>query len=153
MQTQSIRAVGVLLSGEWVLLHRLAGEVEWALPGGRVELGEAAAQALERELLEELALSAVASRLVFVAENFFSLAGKPRHEVGLYFLASFNPSGLPKPGGSSFKGAEREKRLEFCWFRRSALVGTQLKPPFLVAALAKPELEFQHVVECQPAGL
>ena len=153
MKAPSIRAVGVLLSGKWVLLHRRVGEVEWALPGGKVELGEAAAQALERELVEELALSAVANRLVFVAENFFSLAGKTRHEVGLYFLVSFHPNGLPAPGGSPFEGTERTSQLEFCWFRRSALVGTQQKPPFLVAALAKPELEFQHVVERQPAGL
>ena len=147
MQSPSIRAAGILLSGEWVLLHHRSGEAVWALPGGRVELGESAAQALTRELAEELSLSVVCGPLVYVAENFFSHAGAHRHEVGLYFLLSFQHESLKPPGGEPFAGVERGKHLEFCWFQRYHLSGVGLKPLFLVAALAKPQLEFQHVIE------
>jgi ADP-ribose pyrophosphatase YjhB (NUDIX family) len=153
MPSPSIRAAGILLSGEWVLLHRRLSEAVWALPGGKVEIGESAAQALGRELAEELSLSAVCGQLVYVAENFFRVAGAQRHEVGFYFLASVPPASLPAPGGSAFAGVENAKRLEFCWFKRSRLSEVDLRPPFLVAALAQPRLEFQHVVERQPAGL
>ena len=153
MQSQSIRAAGILLSGEWVLLHRPLRQGVWALPGGTVELGESAAQALARELAEELAVSAVCGQLVYVVENFFRIAGTQSHEVGLYFLASFHPESLPLPGGGAFAGRERSKHLEFCWFRRSRLGEIELRPPFLVTALAQSRLEFQHVVERQPAGL
>ena len=77
---QSIRAAGILLSGEWVLLHRRVSQAVWALPGGKVELGESAAQALVRELAEELSISVVCGELVYVAENFFTLAGARAHE-------------------------------------------------------------------------
>ena len=147
MQSPSIRAAGVLLTAEWVLLHRRARETVWSLPGGRVELGESAAQALTRELAEELSLSIVCGRLVFVAENFFSHAGVQEHEIGLYFLAWFAREALPAPGDPPFAGVEHGKRLEFCWFKRSHVGTVALKPAFLVSALAKPELEFEHVVE------
>ena len=94
-----------------------------------------------------------AQQLVYVAENFFCLAGTQSHEVGLYFLASFAPESLPAPGGEAFAGVESTKYLEFCWFQRARLSEVELKPPFLVAALAQPQLEFQHVVEREPAGL
>ena len=153
MHSPSIRAAGILLSGEWVLLHRRLSEAAWALPGGTVELGESAAQALVRELAEELSLSAVCGRLVFVVENFFSVAGAHRHEVGLYFLVSFPPGSLPIPAGRAFAGVELSRKLEFCWFERARLSEVELKPSFLAAALARRRLEFQHVVERQPAGL
>ena len=153
MQSPSIRAAGILLSGEWVLLQRRSNEALWALPGGKVELGESAAQALVRELTEELSLSALCGQLVFVAENFFGDANARAHEVGLYFIASFQSESLPVPGGDSFAGVEPAKHLEFRWFKRSRLSEVTLRPPFLVAALAQPRLEFRHVVERQPAGL
>ena len=153
MQSPSVRAAGILLSGEWVLLQRKKNEAVWALPGGKVELGESAAQALGRELTEELALSVACGELVFVAENFFGVARSWVHEVGLYFLATFHPESLPVPGSGVFAGVEPAKYLEFCWFRRSSLNEVELRPPFLVAALVRPQLEFRHVVERQPAGL
>ena len=153
MHLPSIRAAGILLSGEWVLLHRRLGQAVWALPGGKAEVGESAAQALVRELREELSLSAICGPLMYVAENFFSLAGAHAHEIGLYFLASFAPEALPVPGGGAFAGVESPKRLEFCWFERARLGEVERKPPFLAVALAQPQLEFQHVVERQPAGI
>ena len=153
MHLPSIRTAGVLLSGEWVLLHRRLGQSVWALPGGKVEFGESAARALVRELAEELSLAAVCGQLLYVAENFFSLGGAQAHEIGLYFLASFAPESLPTPGGGAFAGAESTKHLEFCWFKRVCLAEVGLKPPFLVPALAQPQLEFQHVIERQPAGI
>ena len=46
----NLRAVGVILDreGQRMLIHRASHEDFWTLPGGRVEMGESAAEALVR---------------------------------------------------------------------------------------------------------
>jgi len=58
-------AVGVLVQpdGRFLLTSRPAGKVYagyWEFPGGKFEVGESVEQALQRELLEELGIRAVA---------------------------------------------------------------------------------------------
>jgi len=151
MQTPSVRAAGVVLRGSQVLLHRRLGDAIWALPGGRVESGESAAEAVVREFQEELRCAVKCGELLYVAENFFPHAGASVHEVGLYFLVSFEASPAPMRELSAFRGAE--PALEFQWFERGDLASANVRPLFLVNALASARLEFQHVVEHEPAGL
>ncbi|TWC15838.1 MULTISPECIES: NUDIX domain-containing protein [unclassified Pseudomonas] len=47
---------GVLQSPEGLVVLMLNERDEWELPGGRIELGETAAQCLAREITEELAV-------------------------------------------------------------------------------------------------
>jgi len=151
MQAPSVRAAGIALRGNQVLLHRRFADSVWALPGGRVDPGESAAQALVREFQEELGCTVRCGELVYVAENFFPHAGASIHEVGLYFRVVLEVASVPSHALSSFRGAEAE--LEFQWFERNSLSRINLRPLFLVASLALEQLEFKHVVEHEPAGL
>lgn len=54
---------------EKVLLTRRADNGRWCLPGGRMESGESAAEACEREVLEETGLTVRVTRLVGVYSN------------------------------------------------------------------------------------
>ena len=54
---------GVLLVGGKAVLVR-NDQVEWELPGGRLEIGETPEQALEREFEEELAVKVEARQLI-----------------------------------------------------------------------------------------
>lgn len=63
------RAVGVVLSGNRVLLHKSENDSFCSLPGGRVELLEVASDALKPEMREELGIEAHIERLLWVVEN------------------------------------------------------------------------------------
>ena len=140
-----LRAAAVVLRRDQVLLHRLDGDSYWALPGGRVEPGEASQDAIVRECLEELGESVMCGELIWVIENFFK-ATKKHHEVGLYFLVEVSPSSRLLASEGPFFGAEGEKPLEFGWFNRKRLSEMDVRPSFLVSALAQEHLRFQHVV-------
>lgn len=142
-----LRAAAIVVRGDDVLLHRAEGDDFWALPGGRVESGEAASTAVVRELQEELGLVVQPGRLVLLVENFFAHGGLQHHEVGMYFQVDAQAGSrvLTQPG--PYRGAEGARELVFDWFARSALEGVDLRPSFLVQALAAQDLAFTHVVQ------
>jgi ADP-ribose pyrophosphatase YjhB (NUDIX family) len=143
----NLRSAAVVLRGNDVLLHRFGSEQFWSLPGGRIEAGESAAEALNRELREELAEPVECGRLIWVIENFYSTADKRYHEVGLYFDARVPAGSRLLATNGHFAGAERDVALTFAWFDRTSLAGLDVRPSFLVKALASPTLEFQHIVQ------
>lgn len=63
------RAAALIQSEGRVLLHRVVGDAFWALPGGGIESGETAAQALVRELQEELGQPVEPDALTCVVET------------------------------------------------------------------------------------
>jgi ADP-ribose pyrophosphatase YjhB (NUDIX family) len=58
-------------------------------PGGAIEFGERALEALRREIREELHTEIEAPELLGVLENTFQLEGKARHEIVFVFQARF----------------------------------------------------------------
>jgi len=141
------RAAAVILRGPDVLLHQLEGDEFWALPGGRVEPGETASQAIVREFTEELGAAVRCGEFLGVAENFFSYAGKPHHEVGLYFAATADSSSPLATSEGPYLGIEGDRPLRFAWFDRSTLHSIDLRPRFLIEALACAEVRIGHAVQ------
>ena len=74
-----------------ILLTQRADNGQWCLPGGRMESGESAAEACEREVLEETGLIVRVKRLVGVYSYPDQLVvypdGKKAHIVALHFEA------------------------------------------------------------------
>ncbi|HEX8919017.1 MAG TPA: NUDIX domain-containing protein, partial [Chloroflexota bacterium] len=48
------RVAGLCIQDGWVLLHRMNEDPFWTVPGGRCEMLEPSAEALKREMREEL---------------------------------------------------------------------------------------------------
>ena len=74
-----------------IFLTRRADNGQWCLPGGRMESGESAAEACEREVWEETGLRVRVTRLVGVYSHHDQLVvypdGNKAHIVALHFEA------------------------------------------------------------------
>jgi ADP-ribose pyrophosphatase YjhB (NUDIX family) len=140
-----LRAAAIIRDGARVLLHRVGDDKFWALPGGRVEIGETAEAAVRREMREELGSEVRVERLEAVVENLFSYRGRQQHGVEFHFGLSLPDDSLliGKPWFERFEtrgGLHGEPasiiRLEFRWFHASELAALDLRPSFLSTRLA-----------------
>jgi ADP-ribose pyrophosphatase YjhB (NUDIX family) len=142
------RVAGVCMHDDHVLTHCFNGdESMWALPGGRVELLEPSAEALEREMREELRVSVTVGRLLWVVENFFRWEdGRHAHELGLYYLFSL-PEGCPLLNTArTFERSEEGLLMHFRWLPLAALADVPLQPAFLRTGLHHLPAHVEHIV-------
>ena len=146
-QRFQVRAAAIVLHGGHVLVHRAPGDAYWALPGGRVEVGEAASATIVREMREELGEEVECGPLLHIAENFFDLAGRRNHEIGFYFLVSLAESSVHLDKSRSYRGIEDHLELEFRWFPVAELASINLRPTFLAVSLAADPMVFSHAVQ------
>lgn len=154
MKTQfHYRVVGIASTAAQVLLHRSELDDFWSLPGGHVEFGETAPEALKREFLEETGVAVEVGSLLWVVENFFTYQGSQHHELGLYFLLEI-PQDWKLLHQESFFGSEilphstEPLKMIFRWFPRNPAVLTQLPllPKFLQGALHNFPDETQYLI-------
>jgi 8-oxo-dGTP pyrophosphatase MutT (NUDIX family) len=141
------RAAAVAIHDGRVLLHRSESDSFWVLPGGRVEFGESAADALARELREEIGVDARVVRLLWVVENFFQYGDAENHELGMYFLTSLPAQWSHLHDDTPFDGFEQGVRLIYQWFPLAHLPNVVLYPAFLCSALHALPDHTIHIVQ------
>lgn len=82
-------ALGIIREGDEIFVfegydpHK--GETFYRPLGGTIELGERAADAVKRELNEELGVTVSEARLLTVIENIFGWQGQTGHEIDFIF--------------------------------------------------------------------
>jgi 8-oxo-dGTP pyrophosphatase MutT (NUDIX family) len=142
----NLRAVAIIVHGDHVMLHRLDKDAFWSLPGGRVEPGERAEDAVVREMREELGVAVVVERTVCVVENFFAYGAKRHHEIGFYFLTVLDAESPVLDVSVEHYGFEQDKRITFKWFARARLADVDVRPSFLRELLAGDLDKMDHIV-------
>jgi 8-oxo-dGTP pyrophosphatase MutT (NUDIX family) len=92
LPVMSLRARAVIPDTEGRVLldrsHDPAKDGFYWFPGGGIEPGETAEEAVKRELVEEAAFQIDVLKPLYLSENLFVESGEYRHEVIVYFLAA-----------------------------------------------------------------
>lgn len=131
-------ARGLWLHGSRALLCRNLDKDYLYLPGGHVEFGESAGEALEREFLEEAGVRVASGRLVLVTEGVFETRKRWHHEINLVFHVELGGSGTS--GGVELSEPptvrSREKGIGFEWVDLAAAVDLDIRPLAVKAWLA-----------------
>jgi 8-oxo-dGTP pyrophosphatase MutT (NUDIX family) len=141
-----VRAAGIALRGNHVLLHRAPDEDFWSLPGGRCEMNEATNDALRREMQEELGIDVEITRLLWVVENFFEYVGRDCHEIGFYYLMEIADDSPLHNLGDEFLGDEFGLPLIFKWHDLGDLDSKEVYPIFLKQGLQSLPVTVAHIV-------
>ena len=126
------RACAVILHEGKILAMRDERSPYFYLPGGRVQMGETAEQAVLRELAEELRITARIVRPLWLNQGFFQedVDGLHYHELCLYFLVDVSHTDLLRRG-DRFSLPEGKHRHTFQWLACEQLQQEYFYPIFL----------------------
>ncbi len=127
-------ARGLILDGGRVLLCQNVKVGYFYLPGGHVEFAERAADALAREIDEEMGLVAKVGAPLLVTEQAFEARGKTHHELNVMFhVEQLSEAGagdgeLQEGGPDLPEVRSREDDISFEWVELAALPEIDLRP-------------------------
>lgn len=145
------RIGGIAIHNEHVLFQKATADPDktfWFLPGGRAELGESAAETLQREMMEELNVSITIERPLFLLENFFEDASVPHHELGIYFLMHLSPNcSICQHNGPFVYEDEPGLPLIFEWLPLNQLAQLPIMPALFRTSLQTLPAQLTHLVQ------
>lgn len=123
------RAAGIIIHNNKVLLHHNTQDTYYALLGGRVKFGENSADAVRREIREELGKEVEITGYISTVENFFEIKGKQYHEIMFVHKVEFTNDD-DKKIEYTLKNIEgnTEKDIQYEWISLEDLESTCIKP-------------------------
>ena len=139
-----LRAAGVWIKDDMLLVQRDAGGAEYALPGGHVHIGETTEHALVREFGEELSVQVCIRRLLWTEECFWQWNGRMNHDLCFYYLIDGDADILPAPG--CFVPHRDNPRVEVGWLPVSELEGAVIYPAFIRERIRQLDAEPAHFI-------
>ena len=110
----NIRAAGIIIHNNKLLTHRNVNSDHYALPGGRVEIGENSKKTIKREILEETGKKIEIKGYIATIENFFEMNNKKYHEIMFVHKAEFTNE-EDKLLQKTIKNIEGKDFLQYEW--------------------------------------
>jgi 8-oxo-dGTP pyrophosphatase MutT (NUDIX family) len=143
----NLRVCVVALHDGKVLAEYAPVQDFWFLMGGRAELWEEARETLRREVQEELGVSPISERLLFLIENFLVDENETyQHELGLYFLIDFPKDCYLYQQDEMFEREEEGFTHYYRWQPLEALAELPLYPRVLCQELLNLPEHPKHIV-------
>ncbi len=118
-------ARGVCVKDGHILICRNRKVGNLYFPGGHIEFGETGAEALEREVREEMGVESSAREFLGCCEHRFDQHGKPHAEINLIYVLDI-PS--VSPGGAV---PSCEDWISFDWIPVGELASSAVEPAVL----------------------
>jgi 8-oxo-dGTP diphosphatase len=123
-------ARGFIFQNEKILLCKRKDRDYYFFPGGHVEFGEFTADALKREIKEEVDIDTLSSNFIGTSENIFKdnyENGKIHHEMNLVFETKVEDKNIKV----------MEDYLEFKWLDMEEFLKEKVQPTSLKEAIIK----------------
>ena len=118
-------ARGILIQGSRVLMCKNNKGEYYYLPGGHIEFGERACDALSREILEETGLECKVGALILTSEHGFNDGKRDHHEINLVFhMEHLGPTRSPIPA----QLPSIESKISFEWIELASLTDADIRP-------------------------
>lgn len=126
------RVCAIMISDGKILATKDERSPFYYLPGGRVQMGETAEDAVVREIQEELGITAEIIRPLWLNQAFFTedVDGLKYHELCIYFLVDITKTDLLSKG-DIFESKEGGKIHTFEWLGFERLENEYFYPLFL----------------------
>ena len=123
----SVRAAGVIIHNNKILVHKNINSDHYSLIGGRVEIGEDSENTVKREIKEELGKEVEITRYVSTIENFFEMKGKKYHEILFIHKTEF-ANEEDKKIEYTLKNMEGKDYLQYEWLEMDKIEEYPLLP-------------------------
>lgn len=124
------RAVGVIIDNNKMLFQKKEKDKYWALPGGKISVGDTGESTVKREILEELGINCEVERVHSVVENFFSFGDDKYHQYIFCYILNVDKDNYIF-NNEEFMGIEENKRIMYKWFDIDELSNSLIKPDYL----------------------
>ena len=140
----NIRAGVVIIHDNKILLHRNVNSDHYALPGGRVEIGESSEKTVKREIMEETGKEIELTGYVATIENFFEMEGRRYHEIFFVHQAEFKDE-KDRKIVDTIKNIEGKDYLKYEWIDLDEKDRCPLLPKVLEEILRKKEFPMHRI--------
>lgn len=129
-----------------ILLHKNRNDEFYAIPGGRIKVGEDSISALKREFIEEMGIDINIGKMLGVIENFFEYNNNKYHEIMYVYEGEFKEnSELYKE--DVITGLEKNENLDFIWKTLEEIKELDIRPVGLKEIMLNKNKDFCHIVE------
>ena len=130
----NVRAAGVIIHNNKILVHRNINSDHYALIGGRVEVGEDSETTVKREVEEELEKEIEINGYISTIENFFEMKGEKYHEILFIHKAEF-ANEEDKKIEYTLKNMEGKDYLKYEWLEMDKIEEYPLLPKIVKKVL------------------